>query len=385
MTITQSTSRKRLVMLGTAGLMGGVASVIDVYRTHGLMDRWQIVFIKTHDDGGIAVKLFVAAFGFMRFAAMLFARQVACAHIHCSTGLSFWRKSFYILAAFTFGVPVILHLHGGNFDKFYESTLGVMGRRFARFLFVRSACVIVLATPWKRWIKTVCSNANIVVIHNPVIDMPSSVIPNTKKNAVILALGRLTKTKGTYDLLSAVSRIVSEVPDVQLMLGGDGEHDAVKRRARELGIEDRVHVLGWVTGTEKNVYLASAMVFAQPSYFEGLPVSILEAMSAGIPVITTPVGGIPDAVRNDQEGILVEPGDIAALSAALLRILTDESLRQRLGQSSRRTVNERFHANRVVPQVEALYAKLGLTPSTENLKQKTLNEGTKSCAESRAG
>lgn len=119
-------------------------------------------------------------------------------------------------------------------------------------------------------------------------------------------------------------------PTLRVCLGGDGEASAARALAQRLGIVDRVETPGWMTGATKAQWLARATIYALPSYAEGLPMSVLEAMAAGAPVVATPVGGISDVLSDGVHGLLVPPGDVVALVAALARLLDDAGLRDRL-------------------------------------------------------
>ena len=132
--------------------------------------------------------------------------------------------------------------------------------------------------------------------------------------------------------------------------------------AKELGIYNLVDILGWVEGAEKERLLADATVYVLPSYVEGLPMGILEAMAAGLPVIATDVGGIPDAVENGIEGILVQPGDVSAITDAIRMLLSQPGLRARMGKAGRQKVLDSFIPERVLPRLEQIYRDLGVNP-----------------------
>jgi glycosyltransferase involved in cell wall biosynthesis len=127
-------------------------------------------------------------------------------------------------------------------------------------------------------------------------------------------------------------------------------------------MRDRVEVLGWITGADKLTRLQQAAVFALPSFSEGLPMGLLEAMAAGLPVLATPVGGIPEVITDGVEGFLVDPGDVGALTDRLSRLLSDENLRGRMGRAARHKAEALFTVDVILPQLEQLYTRLGATP-----------------------
>jgi glycosyltransferase involved in cell wall biosynthesis len=152
-------------------------------------------------------------------------------------------------------------------------------------------------------------------------------------------LAKLGKAKGSYDLVNAFSDLPPELrARARLVLAGNGDLEGVRRMAAPLnagqkaGKVDRVRVLSWIDAHERDRLLAESDVFVLPSYAEGLPMSLLEAMAAGLPSITTGVGGIPDVFTHGVEGSIVRPGDRAQLTAAMAQFITDESARLTAGR-----------------------------------------------------
>lgn len=287
-------------------------------------------------------------------------KRPALVHIHVASRASFWRKFSFFLLAFSLRIPAILHLHGAEFALFYDRECGPVRKRLVRFVFNRCHHVVVLSGAWKAWACQMCTNPNVVRIYNPVL-LPSKVTPwKQRKPGTALFLGRLGKRKGSYDLLEATARVAAERPELRLLLGGDGELDEVRARAAELGIADKVELLGWVRGEDKEQLLAMAVLYVLPSYNEGLPVSVLEAMAAGLPILSTPVGGIPEAVADGIEGFLIEPGDVQALAERLNHLLGDPELARRMGECARHKVEIAFSAAAVLPQIEAMYTEMDL-------------------------
>jgi glycosyltransferase involved in cell wall biosynthesis len=129
-----------------------------------------------------------------------------------------------------------------------------------------------------------------------------------------------------------------------------------------MGVSNAVEFLGWIDGAAKAQALAEATVYALPSYMEGLPMGVLEAMAVGLPVVATTVGGIPDVIEDGVTGLLIEPGDQDGLARALSLLLSDAALRHRMGAAARAVVEEGYTPQRIVPMIESLYRTLGAAP-----------------------
>ena len=357
-------------MLGTdpAGT-GGVAAVIAGYSVAGLDRRWPIQHIVTHVSGTRTRKLGQFAQALACFLCALFGRQLAIVHAHAASRSSFYRKSIFLLLARVARVPTVLHLHGGEFDRFYDVECGLSGRAYVRFILRGCDRVLVLSEHWRQFMSRLVQPDRVVRISNGVIPgdrpQPLGQVPETK---VILFLGRLSKGKGFLDLLDVTAVLSEEGWDVELWAAGDGDLDGASKDAHERGIGSRVRILGWIGPTEKAKALSRAWIFCLPSYAEGLPMALLEAMGAGLPVVTTPVGGIPEAVTHGQEGYLVSPGNLGALKDALVRILADDDLRNHMAIAARHRVETTFSLAVMVQTLETVYTELGaepLTPSRE--------------------
>jgi glycosyltransferase involved in cell wall biosynthesis len=194
---------------------------------------------------------------------------------------------------------------------------------------------------------------------------------------MVLFLGRLEQSKGVFDLLEAISALRAAIPDVHLLCAGEGDRHAVERYAERLGISDAVRFTGWVSPSGKRALLESAAAFVLPSYSAGLPVSLLEAMAAGVPVVASPIGGIPEVVVDAVTGFLVAPGDTQTLERLLRKLLVDRKLGERIGAAASESVRLRFSPERTLAQVEDLYSALGLIAmgeSADHAPRATLRE-----------
>lgn len=351
---------KKVIMIGTSfDTMGGISAVVNVYRSAGLFERYPVEYVATHCDGSRLAKLRMAISALVRFLVLLCSGRVGLLHMHVSSRASFWRKAPFFLLATLCRRPTIVHVHSGAFHLFYEQC-GSVGKALVRYVFDRASRVVVLSEIWKGWVRSISSNEHVIAIYNPVMLPPSDRMLDTELRSTVLMLGRLGKPKGTYDLLEAARGVRDEFPTIQLALGGDGEHDKVEAAVAQMGLVGQVHLLGWVTGSGKEQALRTASIYALPSYSEGLPMSVLEAMAAGLPVISTPVGGIPEAISDGVEGFLVPPGDVTLLTQRLRQLLADAALARRMGMAGRAKIERQFSAAAILPRVEALYRALGV-------------------------
>ena len=148
------------------------------------------------------------------------------------------------------------------------------------------------------------------------------------------------------------------VINLHLILGGDGDEKGVQRLVTSHSLEDRVDILGWVSGERQIAAFAHADIYALPSYNEGFPGSILEALAMGLPIVATPVGGVPELVVHGQNGFLVEPGNVTAIAHALEALAHDPDLRIKMGSISRRLATEKFDARAKLTELFRIYDEL---------------------------
>lgn len=349
--------RKTIVMIGPSyASQGGMASVVNNLRAAGLFERCAITYLHTHVEGSKLAKLHVAIVAWLRFAGLLLGGHVALLHAHVPRRNAFWRKTLFIVLARLAGCPYVVHLHSGGFMHFYRHEIGPVRRFLVRFVLDHAARIIVLSSQWKQALEDITHNTRLVTVYNFVA--PQATGTRAKQPNSLLFLGRLNQEKGFFDLLHAVKLLRADFPDVMLYCGGMGDEVQVQRSLRELNIERHVRLLGWVDGEVKQRLLAQAAVFVLPSYVEGVPMGILEAMAHSVAVVATDVGGIPDVIDSSIEGLLVKPGDVQSLTYALAKVLRNGVLRDRMGEAGRRRVLRRFSAATVLPVLEKMYREI---------------------------
>jgi glycosyltransferase involved in cell wall biosynthesis len=357
-----TTLNLRLVMLGAVSeTRSSIAAVVETYRANGLFKRWPIDYLATHGDVGPLQNLSLALNALRRFAALLARHRRVVLHAHCAFDAGFWREAVFMAVAIAARCPVILQLHGSGFERFYDRS-SAPARALIRFFLERAACVAVPSESLRAWTRGIARESNPVCLPNPVPE--SSVQRQADGQNLVLFLGRLDAGKGIFDLLEAIAALRAEssaqFSDLRLVCAGEGDRAGVARYAQQLGIAEAVKFTGWVGPSGKRALLEHAAVFALPSYDETLPMSVLEAMSAGVPVVVSPVGGLPEVVVDGVSGYLVAPGDTATLKRALGRLLLDRKLGERVGAAGRESVRLRYAAERVLPELENLYTAAGL-------------------------
>jgi glycosyltransferase involved in cell wall biosynthesis len=186
----------------------------------------------------------------------------------------------------------------------------------------------------------------------------------------LLFLGWIEPGKGVFELLECVRTLSSRpgFPRLRLLMAGDGSAiEAVRRFVRENGLEDTVELPGWIDGLRKADAFREADLFVLPSYMEGMPNALIEAMAAGLPVVVTAVGAVPDMVDDGGNGLVIEPRDADAVTRAVERLISTPSLRMALGRAAWHTAREKFGAETAVDRLLSVAEELAGRRSAEPL------------------
>lgn len=329
---------------------GGIGSVLRVLERSELARRYRLTFVSSVSTGTSRFARALSTLAFpLRLAFALRARP-DLAHIHLSKRGSVVRKSIAVAILRLMRVPYIVHVHGGSLDRWV--TRGGRWRvRAVRWILDPAEAVIAVAPTWARRLQTLVSPERIRVVYNPA---PAPTVHSSSDRSGLLFLGSLTAAKGAYVLVDALRVLREQGVVVPAMLAGDGDAEALRRYAAESGL-DAVHVPGWMPPGEASSALAASAAFCLPSFDEGLPMSLLEAMAAGTPCVATSVGGIPDVVQDGISGLLVDPGDVAGLAEALRRVFADDAFASALGSAGRARVEECCSMDVMVDALDRVY------------------------------
>jgi len=322
---------------GIDRVMGGLGDELERQGDSGLNVR----FGATRGPGHIALSpLYLGGF-LLRMIGLRTVGRLDVVHINLASAGSTYRKLQIARLARLLGVPYVLHLHGGDYPNFWKGDASRLSRNI-RTMFAGAARVVVLGETWRRFVISRAPEVTdaVVVLPNAAAQ-PSLPHSGGGETAHILFLGRIGDLKGVPQLGEALNRM-QHLENWRATIAGDGHVEAARAKAAEYGLTGRVELPGWVDGARVAELIASADILVLPSFTENLPLSIIEAMASGLAVVATPVGAVPDIVRDGETGLLVPVGDVEALAAALTRLVEDPPLRQRLGAAALRLHREKL-------------------------------------------
>jgi glycosyltransferase involved in cell wall biosynthesis len=344
---------------GQAG--GGMGRVKDYILQSGgdRHGRIRFVALDTRGSGSVGWSILLTAKAVLRIWVNALFGRVALVHVNLGDRGSAVRKGLAVLLVRLAAVPVVLHLHAAELVDDYANS-GRAVRFLVRMPFRAATCCVVLGRVWRDWLVDTLGidPSKVVIVYNvvPVVAAPRAATDDSSdRTRRILFLGNLMHRKGIFDLLHAVAQLPTGSPPWQLIVAGGGEIEECATIAQKLEIADRVAFAGWVDQARARVLLAEADMLVLPSYDEGLPLVILEALGMGTPVLCTPVGAIPEVLEDLRTAVFVRPGDPGALSLKLQRLLEDASLRQTLSTNGMALFARQFTLDAFIERLFDVY------------------------------
>jgi glycosyltransferase involved in cell wall biosynthesis len=272
-------------------------------------------------------------------------------HVHNPTSLH-----YAVLSKLVSRAAIVVTLHGD------QDTHARLGSSFEWWL---TSAAVIVSHAAGRTLRLPSHAGRLIVVHNGigvVADDPGQRAAaraelNAGESCIGILVARIDGRKGHATLLKSLTTLDELRNTLTLWVAGDGsERAAAETQAAQLGLgPERVRFLGRRSDIDR--LLNAADFFVLPSDIEGLPLSILEAMSHGLAIVASNVGGIPEIIQHDINGLLVPPGDDAALAAAIRRVATDPALRRRLGDAARERANTTFSLSAMVDKYDQVYAE----------------------------
>jgi glycosyltransferase involved in cell wall biosynthesis len=349
------------------GPPGGIATLVEAILASRLRQEYGLAVLDTAQKGRLRYSPDVPGlrtpaytlWHLLKLCRLLHEEKPEIVHVQASGGLAFLRDSLFIMVARAWRKKVVCHFHGMLADQYVLFRNRVLRSYFR--LIMRWVDVLILLSPrfvtdfdgiiartQKRFV------ANFVPSLNPPEKKPQS-------RMRVLYVGRLSGKKGVFDLLKAAT-VLKDEPGIQFCLAGLEEKQADKDRIlselRDNGIQDRVHLAGYVQGREKAHLFESSDVLILPSYADVLPVAVIEAMAAAMPVIATPVGAVLDMVEDGVNGFIVPQGDYEMVAERILYLFRHPGKREEMGQSSLRKFNQEYSSEVNLDRIGKIYQGL---------------------------
>lgn len=338
-----------LVVAPSRKTRGGITSVVKLYEQHEFWYNCGCYWLETHIDKGMILKFWYFFKSWIHFFFLI--QEYRIVHIHFSEPPSAIRKVFFMYPARVLKKKIVLHFHSFSPDTTIYGKYSLL----YKWMFNHADAVVVLSNFWRDKVSSIMKKKNrLVVIHNPARVTETSTL---RENTILFA-GTVCDRKGYKDLIEAFSFVSRWHKDWKLIIAGNGDIPIAVDLAKKLGIKDKVIFKGWVDGVEKDLLFRSASIFCLPSYAEGFPMAVIDAMSYDIPVVSTPVGGLLDIFSENEDVLIVQPGAVKELAMKLDMLILSPAIGFTLASSSRKKIKKHFDIDLVAAKLKGLYGQL---------------------------
>lgn len=355
-------SKKKICMIvQDPEVKGGIAAVTSGYYGSVLEQDFDVTYIESYCDGGKLKKLVKALSAYRKLRRLLRTDAPDLVHVHSSFGPSFFRKYPIIHMAAKRGIPVVNHIHGSALDELYTNAPS-WKKRMVEKSYGECAKIIVLSEEWKKKISAIVPAERIEVVSN-YSKIKRELIAQDNLDArfekkQVLYLGRFDDLKGVVDIPAIADIVKKKLPNVTFILAGSGETEPTEAEIKRLHLEETVILPGWIRGDEKEKLLRESSIFLLPSHMEAMPMSILEAMGYGLPIVSTEVGGIPQVVEKDVNGKLYRPQDVESMAAGIIEYLSGKELYDNTARKSLEIADSKYSFEAHIKKIESIYHQL---------------------------
>jgi len=335
--------------------VGGMWTVAEEYISSTKYNKYvNLKYVSTSTNGSIIIRVICMLVGYIKILFLLHFYPIDIVHVHMAEKGSTFRKGRVVKWGKNKNKKVIIHLHAGPFMNWYD-TLSDRKKKKICGIFSCSDKVFVLGEYWKEQLKKIVPKNKLIVLYNGIKQEEKNNYSLSSNN--IVYFGVMNQAKGTYDLIKAIKKIDEFLPSsMKVILCGNDLEGKVEKMIRSLGIENRFILPGWVIGKTKERIYRNAMIDVLPSYFEGLSMTILEAMAKGIPVVTTHISTMPEVIGT-TEG-LVEPGDVNGLAMRILSLVRNPEKRLELSRDEFERINSIFSVDVFVTNTLKQYKRV---------------------------
>lgn len=352
--------------------VGGMLTVIENYLNNEYFcEKVHLQYVSTVVRGGKFLKIKTFLKKLPKIKKIIKEKHIDIVHVHMAERGSVFREGYVIHLAKKMGCKTIIHMHGATIEDWYNRQNKII-KKIVKKVFCSPDKMLVLGDLWLPFMKKVIGKENeykLKVLHNAV-NVPK--INNYNLEAKeILFYGMLIQRKGIDDLLQAFSEIKNEIPtNIKLVLYGDDydSEEKINDKIKRYDLENYVEYRGWLTAENREKVFKNIIVNVLPSYNEGLPMTILESMGYGIPNISTNIAAIPEAIFNDVNGYLINPGNIEELKEKMKNIILSKELRQKFSDNAYQVAQEEFSLNSHLNKLINIYQEVLTNSNSINKK-----------------
>ena len=369
--------KKRILIIGpTPPPYNGMSVVTETILSSSLQDRFHLLHLDIADRRGLENigkldfgNVYIALLHFAKIMHLLTTERIDLVYIPIAQKkLGYLRDCLFLVPTTLFRKKFVVHLHGGYFREFYQHSHKIMQLVINQTL-RGTKRAIILGDTFKHIFDGLIPPERIAVVPNGVdvngLYHEKSIISieSQKNNRLkVLFLGSLMKSKGFMDLLKAISEVVVKTKDIEFIFAGAMRSDREKQETMSFisqqSLSPFVTFPGVVIGKQKLELLCSSDIFAFPAYNEGQPLVLLEAMAAGLPIVTTNVGCIKETVINNANGFIVEKQNPKQIAKKIISLIEDEEMRIRMGKKSRELFLKHYTADRFVQNLGRVFEEV---------------------------
>jgi len=328
--------RRRLIYLACpwAPLGGGMFKVSDYLVQYQALapEDAELRPLDTRGGGHVLLSLYYLPRAMMVLLWQRLTGRLAGVHVNMAERASTVRKGLLVVFARLIGAPVLIHLHSAELHRLFRAWPSA-AQALLRWVFSLADEVLVLGQQSRSFVldELRCRPERVYAVLNGVPEATRPRRPDLPHHVFrVLFLGNLSARKGVSELLQALASLPGGGERWHAVIAGGGDVEGFRAEATRRGLGSNVEFFGWARQDQAADLLAAADVLVLPSYDEGLPLVILEALANGVAVVCTPVGEIPSTLGDGKEAIFVAPRDAAALAQALARLIEEPALRQAL-------------------------------------------------------
>jgi glycosyltransferase involved in cell wall biosynthesis len=344
---------------------GGISNYFNILEDRFHVGTTPVVVGRRVDEKGLWAMACRMMNDYVEFLRVIRKKSVDLVHLNISLNAKgVFRDGVFLLLSKALGKRTLVFFHG--WDPDFERRLSGPFLWLFKRIYLKSDAFIVLAAGFEQKLRS-WGVEKPVYLESTLVDdgllrdfnIAEAIQKRLDRGIIkVLFLARLIKGKGIYETLDAVAALQKKDRDIHVIVAGDGdERESAERYVSLNGIKN-ARFTGYVTGERKRQLFEEAFLYCLPSYQEGLPTSLLEAMSFGLPIIASPVGGIPDIVENGKNGFLTDDKESATLAGLMGKVISDESLYRRISMNNHALAKERFMASGGVRRLEQIYEVL---------------------------